>query len=217
MDPRYVRQADIVNQEALRRLKFDVIGVGAIGRQVALQLATMGAVHVTLTDFDTVETVNMGAQGFRPEHLGWPKVQAVATDMRQINPHIEVVEHNDRYTKSQRLGNVVFSCTDSMSVRRLIYDAICETEPDVDLLLDSRMAAELFELYSVISFPDADYPNTLFSDTDAFQASCTSKTTFYCASAAASFMVAHMVKWLRKCSIDARLSCNLLSMDLFKD
>ena len=39
---RFIRQRDIVPPEALGQCKPTVIGVGAIGRQVALQLAAMG-------------------------------------------------------------------------------------------------------------------------------------------------------------------------------
>jgi sulfur carrier protein ThiS adenylyltransferase len=47
---RFVRQEDLVPAERLRDLRVSVIGVGAIGRQVALQLAAMGVSKVKLTD-----------------------------------------------------------------------------------------------------------------------------------------------------------------------
>ena len=41
-DERYSRQRDIVPAERIAECKATVIGVGAIGRQVALQLAAIG-------------------------------------------------------------------------------------------------------------------------------------------------------------------------------
>ncbi len=39
---RFIRQAELVPQDRLSVLNTTVIGVGAIGRQVALQLAALG-------------------------------------------------------------------------------------------------------------------------------------------------------------------------------
>jgi molybdopterin/thiamine biosynthesis adenylyltransferase len=51
---RFQRQADLVPADRLQGFSISVIGVGAIGRQVALQLAAIGARQLTLVDFDTV-------------------------------------------------------------------------------------------------------------------------------------------------------------------
>ena len=49
---RFARQADLVPQDPLNTLTATVIGVGAIGRQVALQLASLGVPNLRLLDFD---------------------------------------------------------------------------------------------------------------------------------------------------------------------
>lgn len=41
-EERYSRQRDLVPQEKLKGCRVTVVGVGAIGRQVALQLAAIG-------------------------------------------------------------------------------------------------------------------------------------------------------------------------------
>ena len=60
---RYSRQADLVPAEQLHQNDVTVIGVGATGRQVALQLAAIGTPRVTIYDFDVVEEGNLAAQG----------------------------------------------------------------------------------------------------------------------------------------------------------
>lgn len=52
---RFSRQDDLVPRAALANQKVTIIGVGAIGRQVALQLAAIGTKHLQLVDFDHVD------------------------------------------------------------------------------------------------------------------------------------------------------------------
>ncbi len=61
---RFVRQADLVPYPRLAALTITVIGLGAIGRPVALQLAAMGARKLQLVDFDVVDATNITTQGF---------------------------------------------------------------------------------------------------------------------------------------------------------
>ena len=55
---RYSRQQDIVPSERIATCKATIVGVGAIGRQVALQLAAMGISWLQLVDFDSVPDVS---------------------------------------------------------------------------------------------------------------------------------------------------------------
>ena len=70
---RDVRQLDLVPPERLASCHAVVIGVGAIGRQVALQLAALGAPKLTLFDHDLVEPANLAPQGYLPEDLSRPR------------------------------------------------------------------------------------------------------------------------------------------------
>ncbi|WP_417851779.1 ThiF family adenylyltransferase [Thalassoglobus sp.] len=75
---RFTRQQELVPMEKLKNLKVTVIGVGAIGRQVAIQLASIGARSIQLIDFDTVEPTNITTQGYFEANLGRSKVEATA-------------------------------------------------------------------------------------------------------------------------------------------
>ena len=59
---RYMRQKDIVPADRLAACKATIIGVGAIGRQVALQLTAMGIPWLQLIDYDTVDASNLASQ-----------------------------------------------------------------------------------------------------------------------------------------------------------
>src|SRR3990172_11012507 len=118
-DERYSRQKDIVPPDRIAGCKATVVGVGAIGRQVALQLAAMGIPWLQLTDFDVVEESNLASQGYLEDDLGRPKVQATADLCQQVNKGLEVHEVPNRFRRSMSMGNVIFCCVDSIEFRRL--------------------------------------------------------------------------------------------------
>ena len=82
---RDLRQREIVPPERLAACRATVVGVGAIGRQVALQLAAMGVPWLQLTDPDIVEPVNLACQGYLEDDLERTKVSATADLCQQIN------------------------------------------------------------------------------------------------------------------------------------
>ena len=69
MNERYIRQKDVVPADRLAACKATVVGVGAIGRQVALQLTAMGIPWLQMVDFDTVDASNLASQGYLENDL----------------------------------------------------------------------------------------------------------------------------------------------------
>src|SRR5690349_23992044 len=99
---RFERQADLVPQSRLETLTVDVIGVGAIGRQVAVQLAALGAMRLRLFDFDTVELTNVTSQGYlQSDDVGDLKVEATRRVLLSIEPALSVAVVADRYRPEQ--------------------------------------------------------------------------------------------------------------------
>src|SRR5262245_57782745 len=112
---RFVRQSDLVPHERLAEVPVTVIGVGAIGRQVALQLASIGARKMQLVDFDTVDSTNVTTQGYLSDDVGLPKVVATSRAVRNIDGSIEIELIADRYrSKHHHPGSAVFCCVDSI-------------------------------------------------------------------------------------------------------
>ncbi len=209
---RYSRQQDIVPPERMAACQATIIGVGAIGRQVALQLTAMGIPWLQLIDFDLVEPSNLASQGYLEDDLAQLKVHATAKLCRAINAGVEVVSARERFRRSMEVGNVVFCCVDKIDVRRLIWDAIADR---VTLYVDGRMSAEVLR---VLTACDAEsrrhYPTTLFRAEEAFVGPCTAKTTIYCANVAAGLMVAQFTKHLRQLPVEADIQLNLLASEL---
>jgi sulfur carrier protein ThiS adenylyltransferase len=209
---RYSRQRDLVPPERLAACKATVIGVGAIGRQVALQLAAMGIPWLQLVDFDSVEESNLASQGYLQDDLGRPKVEATADLCHQVNHMLEIHSLNTRFRRSMEIGNVVFCAVDKIDVRRLIWDAV---KDKVDFWVDGRMSAEVLRVLVACDPPGRKhYPTTLFAAEEAFAGSCTAKTTIYCANIAAGLMLAQFAKWLRRLPVDPDLSLNLLACEM---
>ena len=209
---RYSRQRDIVPAERLATCKATVIGVGAIGRQVALQLAAMGISWLQLVDFDIVEESNLASQGYLEEDLGKPKVEATAELCRRINSGLDIQQINDRFRRSMDIGNPVFCCVDKVDIRRLIWESV---KDKAGFFCDSRMAAEVLRILTAYDSNSREhYPTTLFAADEAYMGPCTAKTTIYCANIAAGIMLAQFTKWLRHLPVDSDLSLNLLTCEL---
>ena len=97
---RNLRQREIVPPQRLAYCHALVIGVGAIGRQVALQLAAIGMPCLTLYDDDVVQVENLAPQGYWPEDLNTSKVEATTALCRRINPDILITSIGDRFKRS---------------------------------------------------------------------------------------------------------------------
>ena len=209
---RYSRQKDIVPRERILDCKATVIGIGAIGRQVALQLAAIGVPYLQLIDFDSVEESNIASQGYFEDDLKCFKVHATADICHQINPQLELYAIEERFKRSTIVGNCVFVCVDKIDTRRLIWDAV---KDKVNFFVDGRMSAEILRVISAYDEKSREYyPATLFSSEQAYIGPCTAKTTIYCANIAAGFMLAQFTKYLRLIPVDSDLQVNLLASEI---
>ena len=209
---RDMRQRDIVPPERLAQCRATVVGVGAIGRQVALQLAAVGVPWLQLIDHDSVEPVNLACQGFLEDDLGRPKVEAVGDSCHCINHMLEVHQHKERFRRSMEIGNVLFCAVDSIATRQLIWEAV---QDRVSFFSDGRMTAEVVRVLTVAdSNSRQHYPTTLFQPEEAVQGSCTAKSTIFTANIAAGLMLEQFSRWLRGMPIDKDVQLNLLASEL---
>lgn len=203
---RAVRQRDLVPPPALADYHVLVVGVGAIGRQVALQLAALGATAMTIVDDDVVAVENLAVQGYAPHEIGLAKVEAVATSCRTLLPEVELDARPERFTRASlhslscltgrwRPKLAVFACVDGMGGRRIVFETV---RHHAALLVDGRMAGETLRvLTSPNPAQDGYYPTTLFEDNRAHPAPCTGRSTLYAASVAAGLMLGRFAQTLR--------------------
>ena len=209
MGDRFTQQRELVPREQLTNLTVTVIGVGAIGRQVALQLAAIGSSRLQLIDFDTVDVSNLTTQGYLACDIGQPKVLATAQAISRLDDSIQVATIQDRYRTKSEVGPAVFCCVDSISARAAIWKSISK---QCQFWADGRM---LGEIVRVLAASDRrgfqQYPTTLFPQAEAQLGSCTSRSTIYAASIAAGIMVHQFTRWLRGIPVDGDTTLNLLA------
>lgn len=209
---RFTRQEGLVPRERLESLALSVIGVGAIGRQVALQLASLGARQLTLVDFDGVEEVNITTQGYLWEDLGKSKVIATAQAISRIDSSVEVSQICARYRPGLPASDVIFCCVDSISVRGAIWRSAGR---NTQFWVDGRMLGEVIRVLTVAGEESRDYyPNTLFPQNEAMAGACAARGVIYTAAIAAGLMTQQFTRWLRRLPTDNDLSLNLLANEL---
>jgi sulfur carrier protein ThiS adenylyltransferase len=157
LQDRDLRQRELVPPEKAKEMKATVVGVGAIGRQVALQLAAMGVPTLQLIDPDGVEVVNLAPQGYLEADLGKTKVEATAAVCRQINSQIELELCPERFRRSLEVHEVLFCCVDSITARRHIWEAVKDR---VLLFVDGRMSADVMRVLAAGDGEMADVDNS---------------------------------------------------------
>jgi sulfur carrier protein ThiS adenylyltransferase len=203
---RAIRQRDLVPPAALAGYHVLIVGVGAIGRQVAVQLAAMGAESMTLVDPDIVGIENLAVQGFAHSDLGRHKVEATAEACRALLPGIRIQSEPERFRRLTFHGLeslstpwreriATFCCVDTMSSRRIVWETARYRSA---FFVDGRMVAETLRVIcSVSPGTDDHYATTLFEDARAHPAPCTGRSTLYAASVAAGVMLSRFAMHMR--------------------
>jgi adenylyltransferase/sulfurtransferase len=128
IDPRYSRQIALpqLGEAGQARLAMGtalVVGLGGLGAPAALYLASAGAGHLVINDFDRVDETNLPRQIlFAPADVGEFKTHAAAEKLRAWNPALRVTVMNRRLDDAE-LGeaigacDVVLDCTDNFATR----------------------------------------------------------------------------------------------------
>ena len=214
-EDRFTRQAGLVPIDQLAETTATVIGIGAIGRQVTLQLAAIGVRRIQLIDFDVVDSNNVTTQGYLATDIGRPKVFATAKVVANLDPSIHVTPVNDRYRPRQEIGEVVFCCVDSIATRAAIWRSVSD---HCEFWADGRMLGETIRMLTAsCRETKSGYATTLFPAAEAQAGACTSRSTIYSASIAAGLMLHQFSRWLRGLPLDADLTFNLLASELSVD
>ncbi len=211
---RFSKQSDLVPHEKLTSVQATVIGVGAVGRQVALQLAAIGTPNIQLIDFDHVEPSNVTTQGYLWEDAEQhrQKVEATRQAMLSIDPQVKVQAINDRYRSKREIGQAVFCCVDSISARAAIWRSASKR---CQFWCDGRMLAEVIRVLTVADGVGHDhYAASLFRQSEAQPGRCTAHGTIYTANIAAGLMLHQFTRWLRGMPVDRDVSLNLLASEL---
>ena len=106
-----------------------IIGVGALGCEIAKDFALMGIGKLILVDLDTIETSNLSRQMlFRAGDEGKPKAEVAAKRLKEMNPYLEVDFYFEKLQKLPMAvyeeADVVIAALDNFNAR-LDLNRIC--------------------------------------------------------------------------------------------
>lgn len=101
-----------LDEAALARLaaaRVGIAGAGGLGSNCAMLLARSGVRHFVIADHDVVEPSNLNRQHYLPQHVGQPKVDALAQVLRAIEPALNLTMHRVRIEPAN-VGEVFAGC-----------------------------------------------------------------------------------------------------------
>lgn len=113
---RYARQITVpeigkIGQRKLEESKVLIIGCGALGSMVAMQLAGAGVGTLGIADFDIIDISNLQRQFFfKTIDGGKSKVDLVYESIGGLNPNVRIIKYNQLITSS--LAETIFPAYD---------------------------------------------------------------------------------------------------------
>ncbi|MDD4599914.1 hypothetical protein SDC9_15103 [bioreactor metagenome] len=119
---RYLTEDQI---EKIGKVKVGLAGAGGLGSNCAVSLVRSGFQDFRIIDFDYVEPSNLNRQFFFADQVGMAKVEALAQNLRRINPNLHLDLIQQRITE-QNVDNwfgdceVVLECVDVPAVKALL-------------------------------------------------------------------------------------------------
>ena len=168
-----------------------VIGGGGIGAMVALVLAKMGVVSLTVWDDDVISSVNIPTQLHRHADIDVPKVLSLQHTLEEFSDEIFFTPIQARVDEHYIFPqfNLLISAVDSIDARKAIWQAI-KNSPLPSAYIDCRMSAEQYQHFAFLlddRKAAANYEAMLMelNENDVPDEVCTMKSTFYTASLAA--------------------------------
>lgn len=135
------RSDEILNVTKIRDKTIHIIGCGATGSHLAVQLIKLGANKLSLWEFDTVEEHNLTNQIWEYQDIGKPKLDVLIDKLLKINPYIpkENLIAKGKWD-GEFLEGIIFCCVDSMELRKEIYE-INQYNTNLEIMFDPRLGS----------------------------------------------------------------------------
>ncbi len=116
-------------QKRLKNAKVLCVGAGGLGSPALMYLAAAGVGTLGIIDFDVVDESNLQRQIIHGQSdVGRSKAQSARDTVREINPFVRVVLHEERLTSDNAMAifepyDLVVDGTDNFATRYLVNDA----------------------------------------------------------------------------------------------
>jgi molybdopterin/thiamine biosynthesis adenylyltransferase/rhodanese-related sulfurtransferase len=119
----------VPGQKRLKNAKVLVVGAGGLGSPALLYLAAAGVGTLGILDFDVVDESNLQRQVIHGvSDLGKSKALSAKESIVEINPHVNVILHEERLDSDNALDifrpyDLILDGTDNFATRYLVNDA----------------------------------------------------------------------------------------------
>jgi sulfur carrier protein ThiS adenylyltransferase len=131
--------------EKLRSACVGIAGAGGLGSVVAENLARAGVGRLVIADFDTIEPSNLNRQRFPLRQLGQPKAAALANNLRECCPFVEINVVQERISTDNCMRvfdtcAIVCECFDVAESKATLVTTLRRQMPDCIVVAASGLA-----------------------------------------------------------------------------
>jgi adenylyltransferase/sulfurtransferase len=118
----------MTGQKRLKNARVLVVGAGGLGSPALLYLAAAGVGTLGVIDFDVVDESNLQRQVIHGQSdVGRPKAQSARDSIREINPYVNVILHEERLDSDNAMRifepyDLIVDGTDNFATRYLVND-----------------------------------------------------------------------------------------------
>lgn len=173
-----------------------LLGAGSVGSHVASMLVRIGVTNMCVWDDDSVDSHNIGPSLYGKDDFGCYKVDALAAIIER-DTGVVIQTERKKYTGEQLRGTVI-CCVDSMEARQMIWK-MTKKNPFVDILVDTRVAEEFYQVFGVRPCKESDigyYEHYLaYSSDKAARQMCGRHSIIYVSSMVAAEAVTSLAKF----------------------
>jgi len=132
-------------QKAFSSATVAICGLGGLGSNIAIHLSRAGVGKLILIDFDRVDISNLHRQQYRARQTGMHKTDALAENLWEINPYIELEAHTERITEDNAAAllqgtDIICEAFDDAEAKAMLTDIVVSEMPDKYLVAASGMA-----------------------------------------------------------------------------
>ena len=119
----------MAGQKRLKNARVLCVGAGGLGSPNLMYLAAAGVGTLGIVEFDTVDESNLQRQIIHGQSdIGRSKAQSAADTIAEINPHVDVVIHEERLDNDNVMDlfaqyDLIVDGTDNFATRYLVNDA----------------------------------------------------------------------------------------------
>ena len=122
-----------------------ICGLGGLGSNISIALARAGIGRLILIDFDRVDITNLHRQQYKADQIGMYKTDALADNLREIAPYIELEAHTERITEDNAVrllhsADIICEAFDDAEFKAMLTNTVLPELPDKYLVAASGMA-----------------------------------------------------------------------------